>query len=65
MSPQLTDLSDLVPKSRRSAMQAVYTDDALAAESRSPASGPRSLPRIAGRVAAILEGLRLAGLDEG
>ena len=46
MSPQLTDLSDLVPKSRRSAMQAVYTDDALAAESRSPASGPRSLPRI-------------------
>ena len=46
MSPQLTDLSDLVPKSRRSAMQAVYSDDALAAESRSPALGPRSLPRI-------------------
>ena len=63
MSPQLTDLSDLVPKSRRSAMQAVYTDDALAAESRSPASGPRSLPRNSGRVAAILEGLRLGGTE--
>jgi len=56
---------DLVPKSRRSAMQALYTDDALTAESRSPASGPRSLPRIQAGWAAILEGLRLAGLDEG